>query len=324
MIERNDPCWCGSGKKYKKCHLSSDEEKRVPPKKGVTARASAKEPPKSRQKKSLQKTPAQIDGMRRSGAFNGRLLDYIRPFVAAGAVTDDLNTLIHNYTVENGHIPACLGYKGHKRAFPKSCCISRNDVVCHGIPSKDERVLEGDIVNIDLTTIVDGFHGDSSETFMIGAVSKEARHLVGVAAKALIIGIDAVKPGAHLRAIGDAIEPFVNAQGCSVVQQYTGHGIGLKFHESFSVYHHIEPRGEDIIMLPGMTFTIEPMINLGGYAVTTDWGDDGWTVRTEDGSLSAQFEHTVLVTDSGAEVLTLTPSQRAAGVRLIVDGEAYR
>jgi methionyl aminopeptidase len=158
---------------------------------------------------------------------------------------------------------------------------------------------------------------------MIGAVGKEARHLVGVAARALIIGIEAVKPGAHLRSIGNAVEPYVKSQGCSVVQQYTGHGIGLKFHESFSVYHHIEPRGEDVIMLPGMTFTIEPMINLGGYEVTTD-RQDGWTVRTQDGSLSAQFEHTLLVTENGAEVLTLTPSQRAAGVRLIVDGEEYK
>jgi len=322
MIERNDPCWCGSGKKYKKCHLASDEEKRAPPPKGAPARAAVKGKSTAPQK-GRPKTPAQIDGMRRGGAFNGQLMDYIRPFVKAGAVTDELNTLIHNYTVENGHIPACLGYRGHRCAFPKSCCISRNNVVCHGIPSADERVLGGDIVNIDLTTIVDGFHGDSSETFMIGSVSKEARHLVGVAAKALIIGIDAVKPGADLRAIGDAIEPFVKSQGCSVVQQYTGHGIGEKFHEFFSVYHHIEPRGDDIIMLPGMTFTIEPMINLGGYEVTTD-RKDGWTVRTQDGSLSAQFEHTLLVTDSGAEVLTLTPSQRAAGVRLIVDGEAYR
>jgi methionyl aminopeptidase len=261
--------------------------------------------------------------MRRSGVFNGQLMDYIRRYVVAGAVTDDINTLIHGYTVDHGHIPACLGYRGNKRVFPKSCCISRNNVVCHGIPSKSELLSDGDIVNIDLTTIVDGFHGDSSETFMIGAVDRNARRLVGVAARALIAGIDAVRPGAHLRAIGEAIEPFVNAQGCSVVRQYTGHGIGAKFHESFSVYHHIEPRGEDVIMMPGMTFTIEPMINLGGFEVTTD-RKDGWTVRTQDGSLSAQFEHTVLVTDGGAEVLTLTPSQRAAGVRLFVDGEAYR
>jgi methionyl aminopeptidase len=322
MIERNDPCWCGSGKKYKKCHLASDEEKRSPPRASVASRASVRGRGAASQK-GRQKTPEQIEGMRRSGAFNGRLMDYIRPHVLAGIATDELNTLIHRYTVDHGHIPACLGYKGSRAVFPKSCCISRNNVVCHGIPSVDERILDGDIVNIDLTTIVDGFHGDSSETFMIGAVSKEARHLVGVAARALIVGIEAVKPGAHLRTIGDAIEPYVKSEGCSVVQQYTGHGIGLKFHESFSVYHHIEPRGEDVIMLPGMTFTIEPMINLGGYEVTTD-RQDGWTVRTQDGSLSAQFEHTLLVTESGAEVLTLTPSQRAAGVRLIVDGEEYK
>jgi methionyl aminopeptidase len=317
MIERNDPCWCGSGKKYKRCHLFSDEEKRGPPHKGGGPVA-----PAAKRGKPV-KTPEQIDGMRRSGAFNGRLLDYIRPFVRAGVATEELNVMVHSYTVENGHTPACLGYRGSRCAFPKSCCISRNNVVCHGIPSPNERIEDGDIVNIDLTTIVDGYHGDSSETFMIGAVSREARHLVSVAARALIIGIDAVRPGAHLYDIGYAIEPFVNAQGCSVVKQYTGHEIGKKFHGSFSVYHHIEPRADDVIMQPGMTFTIEPMINLGGFEVTTD-KKDGWTVRTRDGSLSAQFEHTVLVTDSGAEVLTLTPSQRAAGVRLSVDGEAYR
>jgi len=320
MIERNDPCWCGSGKKYKKCHLPSDEERRAPPQKAPRPPAKGRGPAS---KKELRKTPAQIDGMRRSGEFNGRLLDYVRPYVKAGVVTEELNVMIHNYTVENGHIPACLGYRGQKCAFPKSCCISLNNVVCHGIPSPDERVEEGDIVNIDLTTIVDGFHGDSSETFMIGDVGKEARHLVDVAARALIAGIDAVRPGVPLSAVGEAIEPFVNARGCSVVRQYTGHGIGAKFHEAFSVYHHIEPRAEDFILQPGMTFTIEPMINLGGFEVTTD-KKDGWTVRTKDGSLSAQFEHTLLVTDGGAEVLTLTPSQRAAGVRLIVDGEAYR
>jgi methionyl aminopeptidase len=319
-MERNELCWCGSGKKYKKCHLFSDEEGRTSPSKG--GKKAAPPPASAARKGKLAKTPEQIDGMRRSGEFNGQLLDYIRPFVKAGAYTEEINGIVHRYTVENGHTPACLGY-GSKRPFPKSCCISRNNVVCHGIPSAKERIAEGDIVNVDLTTIVGGFHGDSSETFMIGAVSKEARHLVSVAARALIIGIDAVKPNARLSAIGAAIEPFVSAQGCSVVKQYTGHGIGAKFHEHFSVYHHVEPRVEDVVMLPGMTFTIEPMINLGGYLVTTD-KKDGWTVRTYDGTLSAQFEHTVLVTACGAEVLTLTPSQREAGVRLCVDGEAYK
>jgi methionyl aminopeptidase len=184
-------------------------------------------------------------------------------------------------------------------------------------------VKEGDIINIDLTSIVGGYHGDSSETFLIGEVSKEARHLAEVAARALITGIEAVRPGAPLGIIGQTVEPFVVSEGCSVVRSYTGHGIGAKFHEFFSVYHHDEPDGEDVVIQPGMTFTIEPMINLGGYEVTTD-RKDGWTVRTKDGSLSAQFEHTILVTESGAEVLTLTPSQRSAGIRLRANGVDYK
>ena len=314
MTERNAPCWCGSGKKYKKCHLSSDSEggRRPPP-----AAPAPKKP--AAPKKGSIKTAAEIEGMRKSGAFNGQLMDYMRQFVKAGVVTEELNKLAHEYTVKNGYTPACLGYKG----FKKSCCISRNNVVCHGVPSPNERIVDGDIVNIDLTTIAGGFHGDSSETFIIGSVTKEARHLVEVAARALIIGIEAIKPGAPLRVIGEAVEPFVNSQGCSVVRQYTGHGIGRRFHEFFTVYHHVEPQCEDIIMQPGMTFTVEPMINLGGWEVTTD-RKDGWTVRTKDGSLSAQFEHTVLVTESGVELLTLTPSQKSAGIRLHAGGVDYR
>jgi methionyl aminopeptidase len=297
MINRNDPCWCGSGKKYKKCHLSVDG-KSSPPGKNYPI-----------------KDQRGIEGMRKTGAFNGELMDYIRPIVKAGVSTEAINDIVHDYTIKHGHTPGCLGYRG----FPKSVCTSINDVVCHGIPSKKEVLRDGDIVNIDLTTVADGFYGDSSETFMIGAVSDKARHLATVAARALIIGIDAVKPGRPLRAIADAIEPFVISQGCSVVRQYTGHGIGKKFHEGFTVYHHSDPECEPVILEPGMTFTIEPMINLGGWEVTVDTKDQ-WTVRTKDGSLSAQFEHTVLVTNQGAEVLTLTPSQIAAGVRLKVNG----
>ncbi|MDR3013767.1 MAG: type I methionyl aminopeptidase [Chitinispirillales bacterium] len=313
MTERNSPCWCGSGKKYKKCHLAIDESER---RSGGGAGPAASPKPK----KNHAKTSAQIAEMRRSGEFNGRLMDYMRPFVKSGVVTDELNKLVHEYTIKHGHKPACLGYKG----FKKSCCISKNDVVCHGIPSQKERIADGDIVNLDMTTIVGGYHSDSSETFLIGEVSKEARHLAEVAARALIIGIDSIKPWAPLRTIGEAVEPFVNAQGCSVVKQYTGHGIGTRFHEFFSVYHHVENNSEsDIIMCPGMTFTVEPMINLGGWEVTTD-KKDKWTVRTKDGSLSAQYEHTILVTESGAEVLTLTPSQKSAGVRLHACGKDYR
>ena len=254
------------------------------------------------------KTPQEIAGMRKAGKFNGILMDYIRPFVKAGISTEELNSLVHEYTVTHGHTPACLGYHG----FPKSVCVSVNDVVCHGIPSPKTVLKDGDIVNVDLTTIVDGFYGDSSETFMIGAVSDEARNLVNITVQALIKGIEAVKPGVPLEAIGDAIEPFVNSYGCSVVRQYTGHGVGKSFHEFFSVYHHRGPNTKKIILQPGMTFTIEPMVNTGNYKVITD-SVDGWTVRTKDGSLSAQFEHTLLVTESGADVLTLTPSQIETG-----------
>jgi len=303
MIERNELCWCGSGKKYKKCHLLKDTQK-TNSKSGL---------------RGLIKGSEEIKKMRKAGEFNGQLMDYIRPFVKAGITSEEINSLVHEYTIAHGHIPACLGYHG----YPKSACISRNNIVCHGIPSKNEILSDGDIVNVDLTTIVDGYYGDSSETFFIGTVKPEARHLVEVTAKAMILGIDAVKPGVHLRAIAEAIEPFVKSQGCSVVRQYTGHGIGKKFHESFTVYHHVDEDCEPIVLEPGMTFTVEPMVNVGGYEVITD-RKDGWTVRTKDGSLSAQFEHTILVTETGGEVLTLTPSQKNAGVRLAVDGTLYK
>jgi methionyl aminopeptidase len=273
---------------------------------------------KSNTKKGLIKTAEQIDGMRAAGAFNGVLMDYLRPFIKEGITTEEINTLTHEYTIKHGHTPACLGYNG----FPKSLCTSRNNVVCHGIPSPKERLLNGDIVNIDITTIVNGFYGDSSETYFIGDVSDDARHLVHVTAQALILGIQAVKPGAPLRAIAEAIEPFVKSQGCSVVRQYTGHGIGMKFHENFTVYHHIDKDCEPVVLQPGMTLTIEPMVNLGKYEVITD-KVDGWTVTTKDGSLSAQFEHTLCVTDEGCEILTLTPSQREKNTILCVGGKYY-
>jgi methionyl aminopeptidase len=301
MIERNEPCWCGSGKKYKKCHLMADRK----------SSAAAKPAPEKR----LTKTADEIEGMRQAGRFNGQLLEHIRPFIKAGIATKEIDRLVHEYTTGHGHRPASLGYHG----FPASVCTSINNVVCHGIPSATEILVEGDIINIDLTTIVNGFYGDSSETFMIGAVSPKALHLVRVAATAMIRGMRAAGPGRHLRSIAEAIEPYVNRQGCSVVRQYTGHGIGKKFHEHFTVYHHRDPDCEDVTLQPGMTLTVEPMINGGGWQVTTDKVDK-WTVRTRDGSLSAQFEHTILITEKGAEILTLTPSQRAAGILLSVPG----
>jgi methionyl aminopeptidase len=308
MTNRNDPCWCGSGKKYKKCHFFDDLK-------------AGKKPSQNRRvaKKVPLKTSLEIEGMRQAGAFNGELLDYIRPFVKSGMNTGEIDTLVHEYTVGHGHKPACLGYRG----YPKSVCTSINNVVCHGIPSVRETIQDGDIINIDLTTNVDGFYGDSSETFMIGRVAEKTRHLVMVAAQALITGLNAIKPGQPLQAIAAAIEPYVVSQGCSVVKQFTGHGIGKKFHEEhFSVYHHIDPEAEHVVMEPGMTFTVEPMINLGGWEVTVDKVDK-WTVRTRDGSLSAQFEHTVLVTETGIDVLTLTPTQIAAGIWLAVGDRRF-
>jgi methionyl aminopeptidase len=297
---RNDPCHCGSGKKYKKCHMLSDQSKA-----GGAGSVDMR----------LAKTSQEIEGMRRAGVFNGELMDYVRPLVREGVSTEELDKKVYDYTVGHGHVPACLNYKG----YPKSICASINNVVCHGIPSSKEILNLGDIVNIDLTTIVNGYYADSSETFMIGAVSEEAKHLISVTARAMLRGIEACRPGNHLRLIAQAIEPYVRSQGCSVVRQYTGHGIGKKFHEHFSVYHHIAEDCEDIVLAPGMTLTIEPMINFGGWEVVTDPADK-WTVRTKDGSLSAQFEHTVLVTESGPDILTLTPSQKAAHAIVCVPG----
>ncbi len=298
LIGRNDPCWCGSGQKYKKCHHDAD----------VAAGKSVNSIPA---RNPMIKTPAEIVGMRKAGAFNGELMDYIRPFVKAGVSTEEINTLVHEYIVSHDAKPATLGYQG----FPKSCCVSVNNIVCHGIPSPREILKNGDIVNVDLTSIVDGFHGDSSETFFVGNVSDDASRLVRVSGEALLRGIAAVKPGVTLASIASAIEPFVKSRGFSVVKQYTGHGIGRNFHEFMTVLHHIDREGSNLVLLPGMTFTIEPMINLGDYRVVTD-RKDGWTVRTKDGSLSAQFEHTILVTENGCEALTLTPSQKTAGVLL--------
>ena len=300
MVGRNDPCWCGSGKKYKKCHQP------------LEASGEVVRPARAIKRNPLVKTEEEIAGMRRAGAFNGELMDHLRQFVTAGTSTEEVNRRVEEFTRDHGHIPATLGYHG----YPKSCCISRNNIVCHGIPSPQEILSEGDIVNVDITTIVDGFFGDQSETFLIGKVSPLAARLVEVTAKATMAAIAAVRPHATLAVIGDTIEPLAKAEGFSVVRSYTGHGIGREFHENITVLHHKSPDSKNVTLLPGMTFTIEPMINAGAFHVLTD-KSDGWTVRTKDGSLSAQFEHTVLVTESGVDILNLTPSQKAAGVPLI-------
>lgn len=242
--------------------------------------------------------------LRKAGQFNAQLLDFLRPHVREGVTTNQLDKLTHEYTLDHGHIPACLGYPGQKRPYPKSICTSINEVVCHGIP--DDRPLQnGDIINVDLTTIVDGWYGDQSEMFMIGEVSDEVRRLVQVTFESLFKGIRAIKPHGTVIDIGRAIYEFAQEQGVSVVREYQGHGIGREFHQEPGIPHlPVHSSARDVIE-PGMCFTIEPMLNLGTWKTTPD-KSDGWTVRTKDGALSAQFEHTLFMTEEGPEILTLT------------------
>jgi len=240
------------------------------------------------------------EGLRISGRFNGQLMDFIRPHVREGVTTAEIDRLVNEYTLDHGHTPACLGYKG----YPKTVCTSINDVVCHGIPS-DEVLNSGDIINVDITTIVEGWYGDLSETFLIGDVSKEARHLVQVTFDSLYVGIGAIKPNGRVIDIGRAIYEFAVERKTDVVREYQGHGIGREFHQEPGIPHYPHPSTALEIIEPGMCLTIEPMLNLGSWE-TAPTEADGWTVRTRDGSLSAQFEHTILMTEDGPEILTLT------------------
>jgi len=243
--------------------------------------------------------------MRAAGEFNARLMDLIRPLVKPGVSTDAIDKFVHDYTVDHGHVPATLGYGGGCCPFPKSCCASVNEVVCHGIP--DDYVLQdGDIVNFDLTTIVDGWHGDSSETFLVGEVSDESRRLVQCTLDCLHAGIAAARPNGPVGAIGAAIAPLAEAAGFSVVRDFQGHGIGRNFHQVPGIPHFPGHHLEGHVIQPGVCFTIEPMINIGTYKCNIDVLGDGWTARTCDGKLSAQFEHTLLMTENGPEILTLT------------------
>ena len=243
------------------------------------------------------KGPAERDAMRRAGLLAAACLKMIEPYVKPGVSTAELNKLSHEFTLSHGGIPAPLNYRG----FPKSICTSINDVVCHGIPSKKDVLREGDIVNVDVTPILDGFHGDTSATFFVGEVGELARKVTEVARVCLERGVDVVRPGGRIRDIGAAVEDYAHANGCSVVRDYCGHGIGRIFHTDPQVPHY-RSRGPNPRLRPGMTFTVEPMINLGTWQ--TRLLRDGWTVRTRDGALSAQFEHTLLVTEDGVDVLT--------------------
>lgn len=249
------------------------------------------------------KTPEERDQMRIAGHLAQDVLNMIAPFVQEGVSTDELNTLCHQYIVdEQKAIPAPLNYNG----FPKSICTSINHVVCHGIPGQD-RLKDGDIINIDVTVIKNGFHGDTSKMFFVGTPSVKAKHIVTTAQECLFIGIEQVKPGARLGDIGHAIQRHAEKNHCSVVRDYCGHGIGRVFHESPQVLHY-GVAGTGDVLKAGMTFTIEPMINLGTYH--TRLLRDQWTVITRDRRLSAQWEHTLLVTDDGVEILTLRDEER--------------
>jgi methionyl aminopeptidase len=242
------------------------------------------------------KSPKEVEAMRRACRIAAETLLEVADLIRPGITTDEINRFVHDDTLRRGARPAPLNYHG----FPKSVCTSVNEVVCHGIPGP-QRLKDGDIINVDVTSIVDGFHGDTSATFYVGQPSKAARHVTEIARRALELGIRQVREGARLGDIGAAIQEFAEGEGCSVVRAFVGHGIGRRFHEPPQVSH-VGTRGSGLRLKAGMCFTIEPMINAGGYEV--DILDDGWTVVTRDGSLSAQFEHTLVVTKTGCEVLT--------------------
>jgi len=253
-----------------------------------------------KKQKKLILTEDHQEAMRRAGRVNGQLMDFLRPHVKAGVTTLSIDALAHQWTLDHGHKPATLGYQN----YPKSCCTSINDVICHGIPDSYE-LKDGDIVNVDITTIVDGWHGDQSETFLIGEVSEEKRAVTQCAFDCLYAAIDALTPGCPVSVIGETVVPEAHRRGFSVVREYVGHGLGRQFHLDPSVPHFPNRQSRIDRLYPGMCFTVEPMIN-GGSRYTKSDKVDGWTVRTKDGHPSAQFEHSILMTEKGPEVLTVT------------------
>lgn len=245
------------------------------------------------------KTPEEIEKMRVAGRLAADVLEMIEPFVKPGVSTGELDRICNDYIVnEQQAVSACLGYHG----FPKSVCISINEVVCHGIPDDGKLLKDGDIVNIDVTVIKDEYHGDTSKMFIVGKPTILGERLCHVTQESLYLALRMVKPGIRLRTLGAAIQKYVEAQGFSVVREYCGHGIGRGFHEEPQVLHYDADDG-GVVLQAGMTFTIEPMVNAGDYRIRTM--KDGWTVKTKDRSLSAQYEHTIVVTETGCEILTL-------------------
>lgn len=244
------------------------------------------------------KNEEQIAGIRESSKINTGVLDHVALHIKAGMSTEDVNTLVHEYTLAHGAIPAPLNYEG----FPKSVCVSINEEVCHGIPSKDVILRDGDIVNVDVSTIYNGYFSDASRMFLIGDVSPERRRLVDVTRECLELGIEAARPWGFLGDIGEAIQEYAESNGYSVVREFCGHGVGIEFHERPEV-EHVGRRGTGMLLVPGMIFTIEPMINMGKPGIFID-EENGWTVITEDEKPSAQWENTILITEAGVERLT--------------------
>ncbi|HDG96634.1 MAG: methionine aminopeptidase [Deltaproteobacteria bacterium] len=286
-IGRNDPCPCGSGLKYKKCCLGKEKEER---------KFQELEATYFKKYGIRLKHTKDIEGIKRAGIVALKTLDLVESSLRPGMKTDEIDRLVHDFTLEQGAVPAPLNYKG----FPKSVCVSVNEVICHGIPG-DRVINDGDIVNVDVTPILNGYYADTSKTFFVGKPGEDARRIVAVAKESLKRGIEQVRPGNTVGDIGWAIQTYAESQGCSVVREFVGHGVGFKFHEPPQVPHYGK-RGTGIVLIPGMVFTIEPMINLGKRHLKIL--ADNWTAVTADGSLSAQFEQTILVTEDGYESLT--------------------
>ncbi len=287
MINRNSPCWCGSGLKYKKCHYDFDQKIAAIQYQGHIV-----------PDHSMIKTPAQIAAIRESAKVNIAVLDYVAEYIKAGVTTAEIDEWVARETARYGAVPAPLGYEG----FPRSVCTSINEVVCHGIPSPDRVLKDGDIINVDCSTILNGYYSDSSRMFLIGNVSDENRKLVEVTRECMHLGLEQVKPWGFLGDMAQAVNDHAKANGYQVVRDIGGHGVGLEFHEDPWVSY-VSSRGEDMLMVPGMMFTIEPMINMGTWEVVID-EEDGWTVTTADGRPSAQWEIQVLVTEDGHEVIS--------------------
>lgn len=283
---RNDACWCGSGRKYKLCHEGFDGKLQELKRKGYRIPG-----------RHMIKTKKQIEGIRESGKINIAILDEVDRHIQAGMSTEEINRIVHETTITLGGIPAPLDYEG----FPKSVCVSINEEVCHGIPVKERILADGDIVNVDVSTIYNGYFSDSSRMFCIGEVSQEDKKLVEITRESIQIGLDEVKPWQPIGNMGHAIHAFAMENGYTVVRDIGGHGVGLEFHEDPCVSYVTKP-DSGVILAPGMIFTIEPMINMGTDEVYVD-DQNGWTVYTDDGKSSAQWEVMVLVTDDGYEVL---------------------